>query len=291
MNKSYKYRFQPTESQKLLLAQTFGCVRVVYNHILDWRSKEYSQNSIKINYATSCKKLTEIKQLEQFKWLNDVSAVALTQSLRNQDKAFSNFFAKRAKYPTFKRKNNQQSFKLTSNGFRIKEDKLYLAKSDEPIHIQERGYIGLPNSISSITISKDCADRYFVSFCCDVEIESKPIATKSVGIDVGLTTFAVTSDGIKFAPLKSLIKYQSKLAKLQRRLAKKTKGSNRRKKARLKVAKCHNKIADSRKDFLHKLSTKLINENQVICLEDLNIAGMLKNPKLAKHIADASYAN
>ena len=291
MNKSYKYRFEPTEPQKLLFAQTFGCVRVVYNYILDWRSKEYTQNSTKIGYAISCTKLVEIKKLVQYKWLNDVSAVALTQALRNQDKAFSNFFAKRAKYPNFKRKINKQSFKLTSNGFRIKNGQIYLAKCDKPLNIQERGYTSLPSNILSVTISKDCANRYFISFCCDKQtIEPKSMLTKTVGIDLGLTDFVITSDGEKVKPLKALLKYQRKLLLAQRQLSKKVKGSKNRDKARFKVAKIHNKISDSRNNFLHQLSTKLINENQVICLEELNVAGMIKNPKLAKHIVDASWS-
>jgi putative transposase len=148
----------------------------------------------------------------------------------------------------------------------------------------------LQGEITSLTISKDCANRYFISFCSDVEIEPLPNVSKNIGIDLGLTDFAITSDGQKFKPLKTFIKYQKLLKKVQRRLAKKVKGSNNRKKARIKVAKVHNKIADCRKDFLHKLSRKLINENQVISLEQLNIAGMIKNHKLAKGIQDASWS-
>jgi putative transposase len=287
-NKAFKYRFYPTAEQKVMLTQTFGCVRVVYNTLLDWRGKEYTLNGIKINYNHTSAKLTELKQDEKFKWLNDVSAVALQQTLRNQDLAFSNFFAKRAKYPSFKCKNNNQSFRLQDSAYRIKNGQLYIAKSKERINIKwSRPLLG---NHKSITISKDCANRYFVSFCSEIEIDPKPTIDKVVGVDLGLTDFAITSDGKKFKPLKALLKYQRKLLILQRRLSKKQKGSKNRTKARIAVAKVHNKITDSRKDFLHKLSTKLVHENQVICLEDLNVAGMIKNHKLAKHIADASWS-
>ena len=287
-NKAYKYRIYPTAEQKQLLAQTFGCVRVVWNNLLDWRNKEYSLNGNKINYTKSSAHLTELKNQEQFSWLNDVSSVALQQTLRSQDVAFSNFFAKRAKYPNFKRKSSNQSFRLMSTAYRLKDGQLYIAKSTEPLNV--RWSRPLEGKHSSITISKDCADRYFVSFCSELEIKSLPKVDKTVGIDLGLTDFLVTSDGEKVKPLKALIKYQKKLARLQKRLSKKLKGSNNAKEARLKVARLHNKISDSRKDFLHKLSTKLINENQVISLEDLNIAGMLGNHKLSKAISDASWS-
>lgn len=301
MNKSFKYRIYPSNQQKEMFAKTFGCCRFVYNSLLNWRNTEYTTKGIKINYNHTSSKLTEIKKNPEYAWLNEVSSVALQQVLRNQDKAYMNFFKKNAKYPKFKRKNNNQSFQLMTNAFKFKDGNLYVAKSEEPLTI--KWHRPMEGKVTSLTISKDCANRYFISFCCE-EIDSKPlskplpIVEKTVGIDVGLTTFVVTSDGEKIKPLKALLKYQDKLAKLQRKKSKMQllnkangiKDSNRCAKARLRIAKVHNKITDSRKDFLHKLSTKLINENQVICLEDLNIAGMIKNPKLAKHIADASWS-
>jgi putative transposase len=286
MNKSYKYRFYPNQAQAEMLAKTFGCVRFVYNHILDWRSKEYTNNQVKINYVASAKKLTEIKQ--KYDWLYDVSNVALQQTLRHQDLAFSNFFAKRAKYPSFKKKSKYQSFRLTTSGFRIKDNKFYIAKSKEPLNVKlHRKYQG---EVTSVTISKDSANRYFISLCCEHDIKQLPKNDKSIGLDVGLTHFVATSDNIKVKAPKATIKYQKKLARLSKRLSKKQKGSKNRNKARFKVAKLHNKIKDTRKDFLHKLSTDIIKNHDNIVIEDLNIAGLIKNRKLSKHIADASWS-
>lgn len=289
-NKAFKYRFYPSVSQQTQLSQTFGCVRVVWNQLLNFRSSEYKLNGNKINYNKASAKLTELKQDPKFKCLNDVSSVALQQTLRNQEQAFINFFKKQAKYPKIKKRKSKQSFKLVDTGFRMKDGKVYIAKCEEPLNLQDKGYNDLPTTVSSITISKDSANRYFASFCCEVDIEVKPVVEKTVGVDLGLTDFGISSDGEKFKPLKALLEYHSKLARAQRWQAKKVKGSKNRNKARIKVARIHNKIADSRKDYLHQLSTKLINENQVICLEDLNVAGMIKNHHLAKHIADASWS-
>jgi len=286
MNKALKYRFYPTAQQTDLFTKTFGCVRYVWNALLEWRSKEYSVNAVKINYLKTSAKLTEIKKSTEF--LKEVSSVALQQSLRNQDVAFSNFFRKDAEYPNFKNRHGRQSFQLMENAFTIEDDKVYIAKSKEPLNIVF--HRPLEGNQSSLTISKDCANRYFVSFGTEVDIEPLPYLNKTIGIDLGLTDFVITSDGEKIKPLKSFIKYQKLLKKVQQSLAKKLKGSNNRKKAKVKVAKVHNKIADCRKDFLHKLSRKLINENQVISLEKLNVAGMIKNHKLAKGIQDASWS-
>jgi putative transposase len=285
-NKSFKYRLYPTSEHTELFAKTFGCVRYVWNTLLDWRSKEYTLNANKINYLQTSSKLTEIKKTTE--WLKEVSSVALQQTLRNQDVAFSNFFRKDAKYPNFKKKSNHQSFQLMENAFNIEDGKVYIAKSKEPLNIKlHRPLEGKP---SSLTISKDCANRYFVSFCVEVDIEPLPALNKTIGIDLGLTDFLITSDGEKVKPLKTFIKYQKRLKLVQQRMRTKIKGSKNRNKVRVQVAKIYNKIVDCRKDFQHKLSTKLVRENQTISLEKLNIAGMIKNHKLAKHIQDAGWS-
>ena len=284
---SHKYRAYPTTEQAQLLTKTFGCARFVWNKILDWRSLEYSQNGIKINYNKSSAKLTEIKRIQEFNWLSEVSYVALQQSLRNQDAAFINFFKKRGKYPTFKSKHGRQSFRLMSTGFRIKDGQLFIAKSNIPLKIALSR--PLPDQVKSITITKDAAGRYYVSFCGEKNFGPLPSSDKSIGIDLGLTTFITTSDGEKVEPIQIYRKHEIRLARYQRMMARKQKGSNNRRRSRYKVGRLHAKIADIRNDFLHKLSTHIIRENQTVAVEDLNIAGMQKNRHLAKSIADAGW--
>jgi len=283
--KAFKYRFYPTEQQEELLTNSFGCVRFVWNHILEWRSKEYTLNGTKINYVKSAKKLTEIKT--EFTFLKAVSAVALQQSLRNQDLAFQNFFSGRAEYPNFKRKDSNQSIRLVSSGFSIKDGMVYMAKSKEPLNIKWSRE--LKGEVSSITISRNRAGQYHISMLSDDAPKTLAPVKKSIGLDWGLTDFITTSDGQKLKGLKTTKKYEKKLAKAQRNLARKTKGSQNRLKAKLKVARIQQKIADTRKDYLQKLSTRLINENQVISIETLNIKGLVKNRKLSKSISDSGW--
>ncbi|WP_252177565.1 transposase [Endozoicomonas sp. 4G] len=285
--RAYRYRFYPTPEQEQLLAQTFGCVRFVYNHILRWRTDEYYKNGKKVNYNAASKQLTELKSNPEYQWLNDVSSVPIQQSLRHQQKAFKNFWEGRANYPNFKKRHANQRASFVSSAFSYKDGKLFIAKSKEPLNI--RWSRGLSSEPSSITIIKDRAGRYFVSILCEFEAKPMPISNKTVGIDLGLNDLFITSDGEKSGNPRHTKRYEIKLAYLQRQLAKKQKGSNNRAKARLKVARVHAKIADCRMDATHQASRKLINENQVVCVESLNVKGMIKNPKLAKHIADANW--
>ncbi|EDN7025671.1 IS200/IS605 family element transposase accessory protein TnpB [Salmonella enterica] len=287
MKRAYKYRFYPTPAQVELLAQTFGCVRFVYNSILRWRIDAYYERQEKIGYTQASARLTALKKAPEFAWLNDVSCVPLQQSLRHQQAAFSNFFAGRAAYPAFKSKRHKQAAELTASAFKYRDGKLYMAKSKTPLDV--RWSRPLPSVPSTVTISKDAAGRYFVSCLCEFEPTSLPITTSTVGIDVGLKDLFVTDTGFKSDNPRHTAKYAARLTLLQRRLSKKARGSKNRAKARLKVARLHAKIADCRMDALHKATRKLINENQVVCVESLKVKNMIRNPSLSRAIADASW--
>ena len=287
MKRAYKFRFYPTADQVELLAQTFGCVRFVYNSILRWRTDAYDERQEKMGYAQASAHLTALKKEPEFAWLNDVSSVPLQQALRHQQAGFSNFFAGRARYPTFKSKRHKQAATLTDAAFKYRDGKLYMAKSKAPLDV--RWSRPLPFVPSTVTISKDTAGRYFVSCLCEFEPVSLPIIASMVGIDVGLKDLFVTDTGFKSGNPRHTAKYAARLALLQRRLSKKAKGSKNRAKARLKVARLHAKIADCRMDVLHKATRKLINDNQVVCVESLKVKNMLRNPSLSKAIADAGW--
>ncbi|MEF5046986.1 RNA-guided endonuclease InsQ/TnpB family protein [Escherichia coli] len=288
MKRAYKYRFYPTPEQTELLARTFGCVRFVYNSILRWRTDAYYARHKKVGYTQASAKLTALKKEPELAWLNDVSCVPLQQSLRHQQTAFTNFFAGRAAYPVFKSKRHKQAAELTASAFKYRDGKLYMAKSKEPLDV--RWSRPLPSAPSTVTITRDAAGRYFVSCLCEFEPVSLPITVSTVGIDIGLKDLFVTDTGFKTGNPRHNAKYAKRLAVLQRRLSKKQKGSKNRAKARLKVARLHARIVDCRMDNLHKLSRKLINENQVVCVESLKVKNMIRNPKLSKAIADAGWS-
>ena len=290
IKRAYTFRLYPTPQQEIALARTFGCARFAYNYMLRQRTDAWFERKEKVGYHETSAMLTALKKTEEFSWLNEVSSVPVQQSLRHLQTAFGNFFARRSKYPTFKKKDGAQSAEYTTSAFKWADGKLRIAKMDEALNIRFSRTIPKAAKVTTVTVSKDCAGRYFVSMLCTDQVQAKaPVAAK-VGIDLGLTHFAILSTGEKIAAPNTFRKNEEKLAKLQRRLAKKTKGSANRKMAKLKVAKLHAKITDSRKDFLHKLSTRLVNENQVIAIETLAVSNMQKNHNLAKSIADASWS-
>ncbi|WP_200796733.1 IS200/IS605 family element RNA-guided endonuclease TnpB [Lampropedia hyalina] len=290
IKRAYRFRFYPTPEQASTLARTFGCARFAYNHMLRLRTDAWMQRQERVGYHATSAALTALKKQPEYEWLNEVSSVPVQQALRHLQTAFGHFFAKRARYPQFKHKDGKQSAEYTTSAFKWDGSALKLAKMNAPLNIRWSRPIPKVAKITTVTVSKDTAGRYFVSLLCDDAVAAKPEASGKVGIDLGLTHFAILSTGEKVAAPNTYRKNQAKLAKLQRRLAKKTKGSNRRRKAKLKVAKLHAKVADSRKDFLHKLSTRLINENQVIAIESLSVSNMQKNRCLSKSIADAGWA-
>ena len=290
VKRAYRFRFYPTPEQEMILAKTFGCARFAYNYMLRLRTDAWFKEKKRVGYHETSALLTELKKTPEYAWLNEVSSVPVQQALRHLQNAFTNFFAKRAAYPTFKRKDGPQSAEYTTSAFKWDGKSLKLAKMDAPLAIRWSRTIPKAAKVTTVTVSKDAAGRYFVSLLCDDVVAKKPASNGKVGVDLGLTHFAILSTGEKIAAPNTFRKYEAKLAKLQRRLAKKQKGSKNRAKARLKVARLHAKIADARRDFLHKLSTRLINENQVIAIESLSVSNMQKNRCLSKSISDASWS-
>ncbi|OGG43524.1 MAG: hypothetical protein A3F84_29640 [Candidatus Handelsmanbacteria bacterium RIFCSPLOWO2_12_FULL_64_10] len=282
--RAYKYRFYPTPVQAEALVRTFGCVRYVWNWALRLRIDAWLNEKRKIGYHGLSAELTKLKAQLETSFLNEVSSVPLQQTLRNLDRAYQNFFEGRAEYPKFKPKHNRQSATYVSTAFSWKDGQLTLAKMSEPLNVRwSRKFKGTP---STVTVSKDSAGRYFVSFLVEERIKRLPISREVIGVDLGLLDTVATSDGSKFGNPRFFQKDEKRLTKAQRRLARKKKGSRNRQKARFKVARIHARIADRRNDFLHKLSTRLIRENQTICAESLAVKNMIQNPHLAKAISD-----
>ena len=285
--RAYQYRFYPTDEQRITLAQTFGCVRFVYNWGLSTRKTAYKERGETLSYNDLAGMLPDLKK--QYPWLKDVSSVPLQQSLRHLDRAFVNFFEGRAKYPTFKKKQNAQSATYASNAFKWEGGALTLAKMNAPVDI--RWHRRLPKNAkpSSVTITKDCANRYFVSILVEEDIKPLPVTAKMVGLDLGIKSMVALSTGESVGNPRYFAQDEKRLAKAQRRHAKKKKGSKNREKARLKVARLHARINDRRRDSQHKLSTRMVRENQVICVESLAVKNMVKNHCLAKAISDVGW--
>lgn len=283
----HTFRFYPSEPQKRVLAQTFGCVRVAYNSALRVRMDSFEAGK-PINYNASSASLTAQKKLPEFSYLREVSCVPLQQSLRHLQTAYSNFFAKRARFPRFKSKKDRQSAEYTTSGFKWepRNKNLTISKLGR---LRVRWSREFASSPSTVTIIKSPDDRYFVTLTLDETILHLPKTGKEVGIDLGISRLATLSNGERIANPRHTAQRAARLAFLQRRLAKKTKGSNRRKRAALKVARCHAKIANTRKDTLDKLTTRIVREFDVIAIEDLNVRGMVQHPTLAKHISCASF--
>ncbi|MGY2429593.1 RNA-guided endonuclease InsQ/TnpB family protein [Pseudomonas tolaasii] len=285
--RGYKYRFYPTPGQVQVLAQTFGCVRFVYNSVLRWRTDAFFKEQKRVGYNQASARLTDIKKESDTLFLNEVSSVPLQQTLRNQQTAFKNFFEGRAKYPAFKKKRGTQSAQYTTAAFRYRDGQVFIAKCEQPLNV--RWSRSLPSAPSSLTVSKDASGRYFVSFLCDFEPTALPVVPRMVGIDLGLKDLFITSEGERIGNPRHTAKYAAQLALAQRRLSKKKLGSANRAKARQKVARIHARISDCRSDGLHKLSRRLIDDNQVVCAETLSVKNMIRNPKLSKAISDAGW--
>ena len=293
IQKSFKYRIYPTAEQERAFASHFGQARFVYNHFLRERIDYYAENKggekQSLNYHDTSKMLTELKKDPEFFWLKGSNAQSLQQSLRHLDTAYTRFFKGKTEFPKFKKKGNKQSVSIPQKFYIDTEvQKLRIPKMAPLKIVLHRPTEG---KMKSVTIFKMPSGRYFASILCEIKIDVEPKqAGKEIGIDLGLKSFLVTSDGETINSPKFLRQSEKKLKRLQRQLSKKVKGSNRRNKARIKVACIHERITNQRNDFLHKLSHRLVAENQGIFAESLNVKGMVKNHCLAKSISDAAWS-
>ncbi|GKX66733.1 IS200/IS605 family element RNA-guided endonuclease TnpB [Inconstantimicrobium mannanitabidum] len=288
MLKAYKYRLYPNKEQRIYLAKTFGCTRFVYNRMLADRIKFYDEN--KDLDIKAIKYPTPAQYKKEFFWLKEADSLALANAQMNLDKAYKNFFRdKSVGFPKFKKKNNANSYTTNNqNGtIYIENNHIKVPKLKSMIKLeQHREFIGI---IKSCTMSQVPSGKYYISILVDTENIQLPKTDKKIGVDMGLKEFAICSDGYREPNPKHLRKSEKRLIKLQRDLSRKQKGSNNRRNARVKVAKLHERIANQRRDFLHKLSIKLIRENQSIVIEDLKVKNMQKNHKLAKAISEVSW--
>jgi putative transposase len=289
MQKAFKYRFYPTSEQETLLRRTMGCARLVYNRALSARTEAWYVKQERVGYDESSKMLTQWKKQADLDFLNEVSSVPLQQGLRHLQTAFSNFWAGRAKYPNFKKKHHGGSAEFTKSAFRWKDGKVFLAKCSEPLAIVWSRELPIGAEPSTITVKLSPSGRWTASILVEAEIEALPESPNKIGIDLGITSLIALSNGDKVANPKSFKAKRAKLRRVQKALSRKKKGSKNRHKARLKVAKVHAQISDARNDFLHKLTTQLVRENQTIAVEDLAVKNMVKNHKLALAISDASW--
>ncbi len=292
MRTAYKCRAYPAPEQASVLNRTFGCVRVAWNRTLAWRHQRYYGEQVKTNFTQANAYLTAMKATEDLAWLNEVPSVPLQQAIRHQQVAYTNFFARRARYPRFKSRTGRQSAEYTRSGFRYRDGALYLAKMGTPLQFTW-SWPGIdPAAIepTTVTVSRDPCGRWYVSFAVEVaEPEQLPAAGAVVGVDLGIKDFAVTSDREKIANPRKLARREQALARYQRRLARCQRGSANRAKAKAKVARAHRKVRASRTDFLHRTSARLVRDHDVIVIEDLAVQNMIRNRSLAKAISDCGW--
>lgn len=266
-----------------------GCTRLVYNRALAARTEAWYERKERVGYEDTSAMLTQWKKQEDLQFLKEVSSVPLQQGLRHLQTAFTNFFAGKAKYPNFKKKHHGGNAEFTKSAFRWKDRQVFLAKCSEPLAIRWSRELPKGAEVSMITVRLSPSGRWTVSLLVDVEIETLPESPNQIGLDLGINSLAALSNGEKIVNPKSFQAKRRKLRKAQKALSRKQKGSNNRHKARLKVAKVHAEISDARKDFLHKLTTRLVRENQTIAVEDLSVKNMVAHQKLALAISDASW--
>jgi putative transposase len=292
MRTAYKCRAYPDPEQASVLNRTFGCVRVAWNRTLAWRRQRYQAEQTGTTYAQASAYLTAMKATDELAWLNEVSSVPLQQAIRHQQAAYAAFFAKRARYPRFKSRDGRQSAEYTRSGFRWRDGRLHLAKMGEPLAFTW-SWPGIdPATINptTVTVSRDPCGRWYVAFAVEVpEPGPLPAAGRAVGVDLGVKDFAVTSDEQRIPNPRHLERRVINLARYQRRMARCQPGSANRAKAKAKAARAHRKVRAARTDFLHKASTRLVRDHDLIVLEDLAVKNMVQNRRVAKAIADCGW--
>jgi putative transposase len=294
MRTAFRCRAYPTDEQAANLARTFGCVRKVWNEVLDWRIKRYRLDGLCTKYAETDRFLTELKKRPDLAFLNEVSSVPLQQVLRHQYRALDNFYARRAHHPRFKSRRGRKTATYTRSAFRYRGGQLFLAKQTGPLRFvwswADIDRVAIAPSM--VTVTRDADGRWYVTFQLNVaDPVPLPKTGNAVGVDVGIRSFAATSDGEIVDNPRLLQRKQRNLARYQRRMARKQKGSKNRGKAARKVAVAHGKVRRARNDFLHNTSTRLVRANDVIVIENLNVSGMLRNHRLARAISDCGWSS
>jgi putative transposase len=291
VKRAYRYRFYPTPEQADLLNRTFGCVRYVYNRALAERSRAWTQEKRRVTFADTCRMLTAWKRDPELAFLSEVSNVALQQGLQHLQNAYLAFWAKRAKYPGFKSKHKSRaSATFTRMGFSYRDGQIKLAKCAEPLDIRWSRPLPEGAEPSTVTVSRDAAGRWHISILCEDTVHDGPTTDAVVGVDAGITSLVALSSGEKIVNPRHERADRARLALAQRRLARKAPKSRNRDKARTKVAKVYARIVDRRRDHLHKLSTRIIRDNQTVVIEDLQVRNMVRNHSLARSISDASWS-
>ena len=291
MQRAFRYRFYPTAEQESLLRRTIGCCRLAYNKALAARTEGWFQRSERISYAQTDRMLTGWKKEESLHFLNEVSSVPLQQALRHLQTAFGNFWEKRTGYPTFKKKRGGGSATYTRSAFRFRDGQVFLAKCSEALPIRWSRQLPAGVEPSSVVVSLHSSGRWHISLKVDdPTIQPLPPVERSIGLDAGISALVTDSDGNTIANPRTINRFQKRMRRAQKALSRKVKGSNNRRKAKVRVARIHARITDIRQNHLHQLSTRLIRENQTIVVEDLNIRGMVKNHSLARAISDASWS-
>lgn len=284
--KAYKFRLYPTREQEEFLCRSFGATRWVYNYFLNYRDTKFKKEGIKLNYFDMKKMFPLLKKEEETSWLKEINSQSLQCALLNLESAYVKFFKGLSKFPKFKKKDDKQSFEIPQH-WKLNGNTVKIPKLKTPLKFVKHRPI--EGNIRSITISKTKTNKYFISFLCQTENKCKQTSGSEVGIDLGIKDLIVCSDGTKYENHKFQNRNLKKLKSLQRHLSRKKKGSKRREKSKLKIARLHEKITNSRNDLYHKISNDLTNKYSLICLESLNVKGMMKNHHLASSIQDCSW--